>query len=84
MNENVFAIHFSKPWSFGASTNTPHRPYTTDGTAASRSTSIPIGPRARRGHSSVMNSAAATATGTPIISAIVEVISVPTSNGRPL
>ena len=39
-------------------------------------------PRNLRGQSSLTNSAAATATGTPIRSAVAEVISVPTSRGR--
>jgi hypothetical protein len=39
-------------------------------------------PRARAGHSSVMNRAVDTATGTPITSAVAEVMSVPTSSGR--
>ena len=39
------------------------------------------GARSRRGHSSVRNSAVATATGTPISSAIADVISVPTTSG---
>ena len=54
MNENVLANHFSAGSSFGASTNTPHNPYTTDGTAASRSTRIERGLRSRRGHNSLM------------------------------
>ena len=83
MNENVFANHCSAGWIFGASTKIPHSPYTTDGTAASRSTRIVSTPRARRGHSSVTNRAVETATGTPMISAIAEVISVPTSSGAP-
>ena len=40
------------------------------------------GARRRRGHSSVTNSAVATATGTPMISAMAEVISVPTTSGQ--
>ncbi len=64
------------------STKKPHRPYTTEGTAASRSTRTESGPRMRRGASSVMYSAVATAIGTPISSAIAAVTSVPTSIGR--
>ncbi len=59
----------------------PHSPYTTEGTAASSSIRIVIGPRTRRGESSVTYTAVATATGTPIKSASTEVISVPTSSG---
>ena len=65
------------------STNTPHSPYTTDGTAASRSTRIVAGARSARGHSSLMNSALAIATGTPITSASAEVINVPTTSAAP-
>ena len=83
MNENVLANHFSTGSSLGASTNTPHSPHTTDGTAASRSTTIASGPRMRRGHNSVRKSAVAIATGTPSRSAIPEVTSVPTTSGRP-
>ena len=39
------------------------------------------GSRSLRGHSSVMYSAAATATGTPMSSATAEVMSVPTTSG---
>src|SRR5450755_1689589 len=83
MKENVLATHFSAGSSLGMRTNTPHRPYTTEGTAASRSTSIDNGPRARSGHSSVRNRAVATAIGTPMISAIAEVTIVPNSKGAP-
>src|SRR4051794_25140216 len=63
------------------STNTPQRPYTTEGTAASSSTITVSGPRSRRGQSSVTYSAVATATGTPMTSATADVMSVPTSSG---
>src|SRR4051794_29902170 len=63
------------------STNTPQRPYTTEGTAASSSTITVSGPRSRRGQSSVRYSAVATAIGTPMQSATADVISVPTSRG---
>ena len=83
MNENVLANHFSAPSSLGARKKTPHSPYTTEGTAASRSMTPASGPRTRRGHSSVRNSATETATGTPITSATPDVIRVPTSSGAP-
>src|SRR5690349_2933663 len=83
MNENVLANHFSTGISFGARTKTPHSPYTTDGTAASRSTRIASGVRILRGQSSIRNNAVAIATGTPISSAIAEVTSVPNTSGRP-
>ena len=41
------------------------------------------GPRSRRGHISVKNSAVPTATGTPISSAIADMISVPTTRAAP-
>ena len=83
MNENVLANHFSAGSSLGASTNTPQSPYTTDGTAASRSTRIVSGPRRRRGHSSLMYRAVPTATGTPRISAMIDVTIVPNSSAPP-
>ena len=43
---------------------------------------IVSGPRARRGQSSVTKSAAAIATGTPMLSATAEVIRVPTTSGN--
>lgn len=83
MNENVLANHFSAGNSRGARTNTPHNPYTTDGTAARRSMRIESGLRSPRGHSSLINSALATAIGTPITSAMVEVTIVPNSSAPP-
>ena len=83
MNENVLAKDCSTGSSLGASTNTPQRPYTTEGTAASRSIRIVSGPRSRRGHSSVTNSEPASAIGRPMISARIEVTRVPNSSGKP-
>ncbi len=80
-NERRSASHCSAPCSFGARKKIPHSPYTTDGTAASSSTSSVSGARRRSGHSSVAYTAAATATGTPISNASAEVISVPTTSG---
>ena len=84
MNENVLAIHFSTGISFGPEhehapqpvDDRRHRGQQVDQHASARA-------RARRGHSSVRNSAVATATGTPMSSAIAEVISVPTTSAAP-
>ena len=43
---------------------------------------MPRGPRRRRGHSSVRNRAVATATGTPMISAMADETIVPKSSGH--
>ena len=47
------ATHCSAPCSLGARKKMPHSPYTTDGTAASTSTTTVSGVRMRVGHSSV-------------------------------
>src|SRR5256885_12203079 len=66
MKLKVSANHCSAGLRNGTITMNAHRPYTTEGTAARSSTTIVSGERKRRGHSSVMYSAVATATGTPI------------------
>ena len=79
--ESLSAIHCSAGCSLGARKKMPHRPYTTEGTAASNSIRIVTGPRMRSGHSSVTYKAVATATGTPMINASPEVMRVPTTSG---
>ena len=84
MNENVLANHFSAGRSFG--TEHEHAPQPVDHGRAPPPAGRPASPaapaqpaRAQLGE----NSAAATATGTPMTSAIAEVISVPTTSGAP-
>ena len=61
----------------GANTRIPHRPQTTDGTTASRSTTYTIGRAHRCGTTSVSSRAMATLTGTDRMIAIAAVRSVP-------
>ena len=55
----------------------PHRPQTTDGTTASRSMTYTIGCDQRRGTTSVSSRATPTLTGTAMMIAITEVMTVP-------
>ena len=55
----------------------PHRPQTTDGTTASRSTTYTIGRARRYGTTSVSSRAMPMLTGTAITSAITPVTAVP-------
>src|SRR5690242_16514171 len=61
----------------GTNTMMPHRPHTTDGTTASRSTTYTIGCAQRRGTTSVSSSAMDTLTGTEMMIAISEAMTVP-------
>src|SRR5919198_3596662 len=61
----------------GATTSTPQRPNTTEGTEASRSMMVVAGARSRRGASSVRNKAMPIEVGTAISSAISEDTAVP-------
>src|SRR6478752_7149942 len=61
----------------GANTRIPHRPQTTDGTTASRSTTYTIGRAQRRGTTSVSSRAMATLIGTDRMIAIAAVMIVP-------
>src|SRR4029077_7038741 len=64
-------------WNQGANTRIPHRPQTTEGTTASRSTTYTIG-RARRGGTTTVSSRAMpTLTGTASTMAITAVMAVP-------
>ncbi len=63
--------------SHGAKTRIPHRPQTTDGTTASRSTTYTIGRAHRGGTTSVSSRAMPTLTGTAMMSAITAVMAVP-------
>src|SRR5204863_3462073 len=65
------------PTMAGASTRMPHNPNTTEGTAASRSTTYDTGLRSRLGATSVRNSAMPRLTGTASASAIAELTNVP-------
>ena len=65
-----FAIH-------GPKTRMPQRPSTTEGIAASSSTSVAIGAASRRGAISVRNNAIAIASGVAMTSAINDVRTVP-------
>ncbi len=73
----VSAMFWYRPWTAGAKTRIPHRPYTTDGTAARRSITETTGRRRRRGTDSTVNSAMPMLTGTARISAISDDSSVP-------
>ena len=64
-------------WIQGAKTRIPHRPQTTDGTTASRSTTYTIGRDHRYGTTSVSSRATPTLTGTAMMSAITAVTAVP-------
>jgi len=55
----------------------PHRPQTTDGTTASRSTTYTIGRDHRYGTTSVSSRAMPTLTGTAMMSAMIAVTAVP-------
>src|SRR5215510_11941890 len=61
----------------GANTRIPHRPQTTDGTTARRSTTYTIGRASRYGTTSVRSRATPTLTGTDIMTAITAVTAVP-------
>ncbi len=64
-------------WAHGANTRIPHRPQTTEGTTASRSTTYTIGWAQRRGTTSVSSSAMPMLTGTAMMTAITAVTAVP-------
>jgi len=65
----------------GTRTSRPHRPQTTEGTAASRSTVIATGPEIRRGRISVTSRAIPRAIGTAMSRAIALVRRVPKMKG---
>ena len=64
-------------WIQGANTRIPHRPQTTDGTTASRSTTYTIGRDHRYGTTSFSSRAMPTLTGTAMMIAITAVTAVP-------
>ena len=66
----------------GASTKIPHRPTTTDGTAASMSISVPIGPRIDGGASSLRKRPIAIESGAEIRIAPNDVMTVPMIRSR--
>ena len=71
------AARSNQCWRIGASVSTPHRPNTTEGTAARRSTRKTTGRRSQRGAYSVTNRAMPTLTGTAKTTATTEEMTVP-------
>jgi len=70
-------IHSSTGFAAGTRTTTPHRPNTTDGTAASRSITAAMGPPAQRGRNTVVARATPMPRGTATIIASALVATVP-------